>query len=832
MTFPRAAAAGLAAALALMSGCRPAAVEPPILTPEERAWLRAHQPLRFAPDPAFPPIEWIDETGRYRGLVADTFEIIGQRLGARIEIVRCATWNEVLQKAQDREVDGITAAQPTPERSAFLGWTPPILDIPNVIVARTSPGGELTLQRLAGRKVAVTAGNALHEYLRSSYPGIQVVPVADDMAALTAVSFGAADAAVVNLAVASYLIELHGIANLRVAGDSGRSNPLAIAVRSDRPILRSIMTKGLAAVTASEREAIRSRWIHFQGGTGPSLRALLVIAAAIAILAGLSLAWNASLRRQVAKATAGLEAELGERRRAEEALRQSERKLALHLEQTLFGVIEFDREFRVVYWNPASERIFGWSGQEVLGKLALELLVPASTGAKVDEAWRSLRANSGGRHIVNQNLTRGGRVITCEWFNTPLFDRDGAFTGVMSLASDVSERERREEIQARAQRLESLAVLAGGIAHDFNNLLTGILANVSLAQTDHPQAPIMLEILGETEAAARRAQTLTRQLLTFSRGGAPMKSLLDLAGVVGEAATFVARGATAVVRVEAAEGLWPVEADAGQIGQVVQNLVLNALEAMPAGGAVEVDLANVEPGPAGTPPAASVRLRVADRGPGIPADQLPHIFDPFVSTKARGSGLGLAVVHSIVARHGGHVEVRSTVGEGTTFDVFLPARPGVSARPVMGPLEPARARGRILVMDDEEVVRRAAERVLTGMGCEVALAADGAEALETWTAWRERGSPFDVVVVDLTVPGALGGVETLERLRSLDPAVKVVVSSGYSTSPVMADFRERGFAAAIPKPWDADEVRRVVAELIGPLPGVPPGTPAAGLRRA
>ncbi|HEX7624186.1 MAG TPA: transporter substrate-binding domain-containing protein, partial [Anaeromyxobacteraceae bacterium] len=347
------------------------------LTPEERAWLAAHGPLRFAPDPFFPPIEWFDGQGRYRGMVAEYFQLIEARLGARIEIVQVPRWDEALRRAKRREVDGITAAQPTPERADYLDWTPPILDIPNVVIVRAGTEGDLTLEGLRGRRVAVTSGYALQEYIRTTYPGVQVVAETDDVTCLVETAFGRVDAAVVNLAVASYLIEKHGISNLRVAADSGRSNPLVIATRNDQPLLRSIMTKGLAAVTPEERKAIQARWLQM-GGRFVSGRTLVIWAAAamgtLALAGLLAAAWGRTLRRQVAKATVDLQQELGERRRAEAALRRSEGKLALHLDQTAMGVIEFDRDFRVVYWNAAAERIFGWKHEEVMGKVADFLL--------------------------------------------------------------------------------------------------------------------------------------------------------------------------------------------------------------------------------------------------------------------------------------------------------------------------------------------------------------------------------------------------------------------------------------------------------------------------
>ena len=667
-----------------------------VLTGEERAWLNAHGPLRFAPDPSFAPIEWIDEEGNYRGLVADLFALIQERLAIRIEFVRFRDWKEALEKAKAFEVDGIPSAQPTPERSAYLRWSPQILDLPDWIIVRQDERGSPTLAELSGKRLAIAGGNAMTEQLRIDFPEVQLSFVPDDMASLTEVSFGHADAAVVNVAVASYLIQKQGFSNLRLASEYRHHSPTAIATRSDQPLLASIMAKGLASVTTAEREEIEKRWIHLDA-TGVRVgRVLLIALGAGATLAALIvlvvLGWNTALRRQVAAATAGLKAELAERRRTEEAL-------------------------------------------------------------------------------------------------------------------------------VRAQRLESLSVLAGGIAHDFNNLLTGIVGNLSLAREEDGLAGELPALLKEAEDAAWRAQALTRQLLTFSKGGAPVTEVVELLPLVQESATFAVRGRSTACRFHSAPGLWPVAVDRGQLGQVVQNLVINAAEAMPSGGTVELELENaqLDAATAGRlAPGSYVRLRVRDRGSGIPAEVLPAIFDPFVSTKQRGSGLGLAVCHSVVARHGGAIDVRSQPAQGTTFEVLLPASPGAAVLGRKSDQPAPRRGGRVLVMDDEEMLRRVAQRIFGSLGCEVAVAADGLEAVALWRAARESGRPFDLVIVDLTVSGGTGGAETLRRLRGLDPAVKVVVSSGYSEAAEMSGFASHGFAAVLPKPYSAEEARRVIGALLEP----------------
>ncbi len=748
-------------------------------------------------------------------MVAEYFALLEARLGTRIEVIRAPSWDEAMRRARAHEVDGLTAAQPTLERASSFDWTPPMLQIPTVVIVRAGARGDFGLPALSGKRVAVSSGNALHERLRTAYPGIQVAPQPDDLSALTAVSFGRADAALLNLAVASYLIEQNGIANLRVGADAGLTNILAIATDNREPLLGSIMSKALATVTPAERDAIQGRWLHVQHDPLISGRALAGWAAAaggsLLLVALLALAWNRALRRKVTQATTELHRELGERRRAEEALRRSEGKLALHLHQTAVGVIELDRDFRIAYWNPAAERIFGWTREEVAGRTA-DFLIPAERRPELHEIWQKVLEQSGGWHHVSSNRTRDGRTITCEWFNTKLLDDGGEVDGVMSLALDVSERERREEAQARAQRLESLAVMAGGIAHDFNNLLTGILGNLTLLLADDPPHAERVEMLGEAEAAARRARALTLQLLTFSRGGAPAKELIDPGPVVREAALFASRGAAGTCRIEVPAGLWPVEADPGQLGQVVQNLVLNALEARPD-GEVTISLANVAREPPATPSGPCLHLQVSDQGTGMPPERLERIFDPFFSTKRRGSGLGLAVTHSIVARHGGQVEVASAVGRGSTFDIYLPALPDRTLRPADPDVPVAPMNLRVLVMDDEAPILRLAQRTLGAAGCQVVVAADGQEAVERWREAHVAGRPFDVVVLDLTVPGRMAGEETLSVLLELDPRVRAVVSSGYSESEVMEDHRAHGFRAAIPKPWSAEELRRVVAEV-------------------
>ena len=378
---------------------------------------------------------------------------------------------------------------------------------------------------------------------------------------------------------------------------------------------------------------------------------------------------------------------------------------------------------------------------------------------------------------------------------------------------DTTELHRAKLDLLKNQKLESLGVLAGGIAHDFNNILTAILGNISLAQAQKQVPDQLSKLLEEAEQAAVRAKTLTKQLLTFAKGGEPVKQVLFLADLLQDATNFAARGSSARCRLVVPDDLWPIEADEGQINRVIHNLVSNAAQAMPAGGEITVSAENVAAAADG---GRFVKIRVTDTGCGFPEALQQKIFEPYFSTKLQGSGLGLSVCYSIVRNHGGKIRVASTPGQGTTFQVSLPAADPVEIKQTSATAELAPGGGRILVMDDEAMVRSMAELMLTELGFQAECTQNGAEAIELYRQRMEEGSPFTAVIVDLTVPGGMGGQEALGRMRQIDPQVKAVVSSGYASDPVMANYRDYGFSAVLGKPYRLEEMSKVLRELFGP----------------
>jgi PAS domain S-box-containing protein len=380
-----------------------------------------------------------------------------------------------------------------------------------------------------------------------------------------------------------------------------------------------------------------------------------------------------------------------------------------------------------------------------------------------------------------------------------------------------AERELLEQERLRAAKLESIGTLAGGIAHDFNNLLTGIMGNIGLARTYIKPSDRAFEMLDEAEKAAVRARDLTQQLLTFARGGKPVKDLIKIAELIKESATFALRGSNVRLELSLPGDLWSVEADEGQISQVINNLVINADEAMPAGGILRIGASNFVVKRAGALPLARgnyVRLDVKDMGVGISQEHLERIFEPYFTTKQKGSGLGLTTAYSIVTNHGGNIFAESTLNEGSAFHVYLPASKKAAKEEGKAAGEkPGQAGGKVLVMDDEEIIRKMLSNMLKLAGYEAELTGDGAEALERYAQTMKSGKPFDAVIMDLTVPGGMGGKEAIKKLLHLDPDARVIVSSGYATDPIMSEYKKYGFSAVIAKPYSVKQLEETLRGL-------------------
>lgn len=465
--------------------------------------------------------------------------------------------------------------------------------------------------------------------------------------------------------------------------------------------------------------------------------------------------------------------------------------------------------------NRTACKRLGYSRNEILKKGVVDINPEFSDIQTWKDRIESVRKNES-MLIDSVHARKDGSVIPVE-INSVFISLQGK-DFLLSVVRDITERKKIEEKLLTAQKLESVGILAGGIAHDFNNLLTAIIGNVSMAKLFlKPEVGEAYTRLVETEKASMRAKDLTQQLLTFSKGGTPVTQTSSIVGIITDSANFLLSGSNIRGTFDFEDGVWPVEVDVGQISQVIQNLVKNAEEVMPQGGQIRIAVRNIHVDHGRNlpiPDGRYVEISVEDEGGGIPKEHLGQIFDPYFTTKQKGSGLGLATAYSIIKKHGGLITADSTFGKGMIFTLFLPAS-DKEIRSDVGPDESLKfGSGRILVMDDEVEVRNVVQEMVSHLQYDIVLSRDGSEAIDLYRMAITDNEPFDVVILDLTVPGGLGGKETLEQLLKVNPDVKVIVASGYATDPIMAECEKYGFCGVIRKPFKIHELSDILFEAI------------------
>ena len=510
------------------------------------------------------------------------------------------------------------------------------------------------------------------------------------------------------------------------------------------------------------------------------------------------------------------------RRQAEEALRESERMHRSAIEGA--GAVPYFRNLETGgfdFMGQGIQELTGYSaGQitpDILDSTFVEALpIGPMSRMTTTEARALMRRDRAALWRAElRTITRTGEEKWLIDSAKGVYGDRGELVGTFGILLDITDRKRTEKEVQRAHNLESLGTLAGGIAHDFNNVLTGVTGNLALLERMLDKESVEYEIVAEARASADRTRNLTRQLMAFARGGAPVKEAASIEELIRETVGLSLSGSNTRPNYLFAEDLSPVDIDRGQIGQVIQNLVMNADQAMPNGGVLNVSAGdvNVSKGdPAPLEAGRYVKVTVEDQGIGMSEEVLERVFDPYYTTKPKGHGLGLSIAHTIISNHGGHITATSEVGEGTTFEFYVPASEKRAVEAPQQETEPASASGKILLMDDEETIHRTVGRMLEALGYEVALSSDGEEALQAYRAAMEAGDRYDLVIMDLTIPGGMGGRETVNRLHQIDPDARVVVASGYSNDPVMADPEGHGFVGIVKKPVDLDELAKTVKE--------------------
>jgi PAS domain S-box-containing protein len=514
--------------------------------------------------------------------------------------------------------------------------------------------------------------------------------------------------------------------------------------------------------------------------------------------------------------SARLLGEIVERKQTEQALAAEKERLAVTLRCIGDGVITTNIEGNVVIMNRVAEELTGWTQDEAKGKAlpAVFSIINELTRQPHEDIVTQVLSSGEIIKLANHTLliSRDGTERVIADSAAPIRDRNSETIGVVIVFRDMTEKLRIEQELLKIRKLESVGVLAGGIAHDFNNLLTGLFGNIELAKmflsADHKSYQF-LETAGRS---MKNATNLTQQLLTFAKGGDPIKETLEIGEVILETAQFLLRGSNVKLKNAIVPDLWPVEADKGQLGQVISNLVINAQQAMPTGGAIIITAENVK-----NAKGQCVQITVQDEGVGIAPQHLDKIFDPYFSTKQEGSGLGLASTHSIISKHDGTITVASQLNQGTIFTILLPAvekEKKVTEKPAVGTPVTAVSSARILTLDDEEVVQEVLGAMLEKLGHKVTYTVDGLETIAEYRVAYENGISYDVVITDLTIPGGMGGQEVAQEILKINPQAKIIVSSGYATDSVMANYKEYGFKGVVEKPYGFLDLKKVIQQVL------------------
>jgi len=510
-------------------------------------------------------------------------------------------------------------------------------------------------------------------------------------------------------------------------------------------------------------------------------------------------------------------AEAARRKAVEEALRESEAKYRQLFEYAPAAIYEIDLTTgKIISVNAVACEYSGYTKEELLELRAWDFLTEQSLIKQFERHDKIMRGVSVPDIAETEIIAKDGREI-CGLINSRLEYENGKPVRVTTVFHDITEKKKLEQELFKAQKLESLGVLAGGFAHDFNNFLSGIMGNISLAKLEVDRGEDIMESLDEALRVASRASALTRQLLVFSKGGGLVKKTAPISEVLRDATAFTLRGSKVKCEFNIAEDLWPVRVDLGQFSQVIHNLAINAVQAMPHGGTIRLHAHNATlEALSGLPLKAGryVKISMQDEGLGIPQEHLAKVFDPYFTTKHQGSGLGLTMTYTTIHAHDGHIAVDSEMGKGTTFRIYMPASHEELVESEDRVARLKKGEGKILVMDDEEAIRNVTEKILMELGYEARCASDGAETIALYQDAARSGRPFDAVIMDLTIPGGMGGKETIRQLLSIDPQITAIVSSGYSNDPIMSDFEKYGFRGVATKPYRIEKLSWVLHDVL------------------
>ncbi len=514
-----------------------------------------------------------------------------------------------------------------------------------------------------------------------------------------------------------------------------------------------------------------------------------------------------------------LEEESHKLQKTREAMAKKEKKINSLIDASSDLAWEMDKNFIITYVSPEIFDFLGYKPDEIITTSFTKLISPANEDKIKFHINESIKKQCAFRHLECEVLHKNGKKVKLETNGVPYVSPVGSIQGFVCVSTNINKQKKMELEIFKASKLESMSVLAGGIAHDFNNMLTAINGNIVLAKAISEPGSKIENILNSAQHACRMATGLTRQLLTFSKGGEPVKKIVYIRETIKEAVNFSLRGSNVKCEFDIQDDLLPVEIDEGQICQVVNNLTINAAQAMPDGGMLKMTGENIVIGEHDfqpLSPGSYIKLQIIDHGIGIAEEDLVNIFDPYFTTKEKGNGLGLTVSYAIIKNHGGHLRVKSKKGSGTSFLIYLPTAQEnfvKKNKTYNKTTSPDIDHLRILLMDDEDIVLETSKLLLIHLGHEVTTTKNGNEAVTEFITAKKNNRPYSLVILDLTIPGGLGAQDTISRLKLLDPKIKTIVASGYSNAPEMINFADYGFDGAIVKPYDLESLSTMLMKI-------------------
>lgn len=788
------------------------------LTNAETEWLANHGTVTVVSQISYPPFEFRSDEGQSLGMSIELLQWIATEYGIVMHFTH-APFKEAQEMVLSGEADILSSFFYSKERDRKFDFSSVIYKVPASIFVRRDRTDIHSISDLKNQTVSLQSGDYAIDFLTEKKLNISFLEAPDFDQATTLLIENKSDALVGDTQIIMYHVYQRDRQNfIKRIGTPLYEGKNCFAVKQGNTILRDILNHGLKKAESEKiLQKIERKWlgqVYAKSSPLYTYRFFLVgIIASLFLFALTIWFWNNRLRKEVNR-------RVEELRVVNHSLMESQERFHLISNNTSDIIVMVEKTGKIIFINHSVKDIFGFSEKDILNTNILDHFDTANPSAKtINTILSSVQDGSippGSQRqfeieMKDSHNTTHHLVSTT---NVAATHKNDIY--IISIVKDVTESLKLQEEQLKARKLESVGVLAGGIAHDFNNLLTGIIGNISLAQHTTSDPDTLRRTIRDAATAAQRAKDLTQQLLTFSKGSAPLKELTDIQSLIQYEATFALRGSNVKLDIQSDPDLRDCEVDSAKISQVINNLVINADQAMPKGGLLKITISNHSIEVYDVLPLTTgdyVHVVIQDEGKGIDRELQQHIFDPYFTTKSTGSGLGLATSYSIVLKHNGYMYVESEVDKGTRMHILLPASDERADRSGRSDSVASNGFGSILVMDDDDLVLRVAEGILSSLGYTVFTAENGTETLQIYREQLDAGTPFRAVIMDLTIPGGMGGEEAIGQLLKIDPDATAIVSSGYADDPILTGYTKYGFKAILRKPYTLEEMSSVLNSL-------------------